>query len=136
MEEQLGRPLEEIFSSISERPIAAASIGQVRRWPLLLGVDVRVLGYCMALLPPAPPGCACPGALHFRSVDLSIACLIAEALINNDRQMIGRKAAQMDTPQPHQCSIRFPADACSCPRVCVLLRCTRRCCVTRSRRWR
>lgn len=26
---ELGRPLEEIFSSISERPIAAASIGQV-----------------------------------------------------------------------------------------------------------
>lgn len=31
MEEQLGRPLAAVFSSISERPIAAASIGQVRR---------------------------------------------------------------------------------------------------------
>jgi hypothetical protein len=30
MEEQLGRPLEQIFSSISERPVAAASLGQVR----------------------------------------------------------------------------------------------------------
>jgi len=29
MEENLGRPLSEVFSSISERPIAAASIGQV-----------------------------------------------------------------------------------------------------------
>lgn len=29
MEEQLGRPLGEVFSSISERPIAAASLGQV-----------------------------------------------------------------------------------------------------------
>lgn len=29
MEEDLGRPLEEVFSSISERPIAAASLGQV-----------------------------------------------------------------------------------------------------------
>lgn len=30
MEEQLGRRLEEVFSSISERPVAAASLGQVR----------------------------------------------------------------------------------------------------------
>lgn len=30
MEEQLGRPLEQVFSSISERPVAAASLGQVR----------------------------------------------------------------------------------------------------------
>jgi len=29
MEQQLGRPLEEVFSSISERPVAAASLGQV-----------------------------------------------------------------------------------------------------------
>lgn len=29
MEEDLGRPLEQVFSSISERPIAAASLGQV-----------------------------------------------------------------------------------------------------------
>lgn len=29
MEEQLGRPLEQVFSSISERPVAAASLGQV-----------------------------------------------------------------------------------------------------------
>ena len=29
MEEDLGRPLSEVFSSISERPIAAASLGQV-----------------------------------------------------------------------------------------------------------
>lgn len=29
MEEQLGRRLEEVFSSISERPVAAASLGQV-----------------------------------------------------------------------------------------------------------
>lgn len=30
MEDDLGKPLEQIFSSISERPIAAASLGQVR----------------------------------------------------------------------------------------------------------
>ena len=29
MEEDLGRPLESVFSSISEKPIAAASLGQV-----------------------------------------------------------------------------------------------------------
>lgn len=29
MEEDLGRKLEQVFSSISERPIAAASLGQV-----------------------------------------------------------------------------------------------------------
>ncbi len=29
MEAQLGRPLGEVFSSISERPVAAASLGQV-----------------------------------------------------------------------------------------------------------
>ena len=29
MEEELGRPIAEVFSSISERPIAAASLGQV-----------------------------------------------------------------------------------------------------------
>lgn len=32
MEEQLGRPLEQVFSSISERPVAAASLGQVGGW--------------------------------------------------------------------------------------------------------
>ena len=31
MEEELGRSLGEVFSSISEHPIAAASLGQVRR---------------------------------------------------------------------------------------------------------
>ena len=31
MEEELGRPIAEVFSSISERPIAAASLGQARR---------------------------------------------------------------------------------------------------------
>jgi predicted unusual protein kinase regulating ubiquinone biosynthesis (AarF/ABC1/UbiB family) len=30
MRNELGRPLEEVFSSISEKPIAAASLGQVR----------------------------------------------------------------------------------------------------------
>ena len=30
MEAELGRPIAEVFSSISERPIAAASLGQVR----------------------------------------------------------------------------------------------------------
>ena len=30
MEEELGRPIAEVFSSISERPIAAASLGQAR----------------------------------------------------------------------------------------------------------
>lgn len=30
MEADLGKPLEEVFSSISERPIAAASLGQVQ----------------------------------------------------------------------------------------------------------
>ena len=29
LQEQLGRPIAEVFSSISERPIAAASLGQV-----------------------------------------------------------------------------------------------------------
>ncbi len=29
MQESLGRPLEEVFSSISARPVAAASLGQV-----------------------------------------------------------------------------------------------------------
>ena len=29
MQEELGRPIAEVFSSISERPIAAASLGQV-----------------------------------------------------------------------------------------------------------
>ncbi len=29
IEEQLGRPMDQVFSSISERPIAAASLGQV-----------------------------------------------------------------------------------------------------------
>ena len=29
MEEELGRPIAQVFSSISERPIAAASLGQV-----------------------------------------------------------------------------------------------------------
>lgn len=29
MEEQLGKRLEEVFSSISEKPVAAASLGQV-----------------------------------------------------------------------------------------------------------
>lgn len=33
MEEDLGRPIAEVFSSISEHPIAAASLGQVRRSP-------------------------------------------------------------------------------------------------------
>ena len=32
MEEDLGRPLASVFSSISEHPIAAASLGQVRGW--------------------------------------------------------------------------------------------------------
>jgi hypothetical protein len=30
IQEQLGRPLEAVFSSISEQPVAAASLGQVR----------------------------------------------------------------------------------------------------------
>ena len=34
MEEDLGRPLEQVFSSISERPIAAASLGQVSVYSL------------------------------------------------------------------------------------------------------
>jgi predicted unusual protein kinase regulating ubiquinone biosynthesis (AarF/ABC1/UbiB family) len=29
IQEQLGRPLEAVFSSISEQPVAAASLGQV-----------------------------------------------------------------------------------------------------------
>lgn len=33
MEEELGRPIGYVFSSISERPIAAASIGQVLLGP-------------------------------------------------------------------------------------------------------
>ena len=39
MEQELGRPIAEVFSCISERPIAAASLGQVcvGRWrPLRL----------------------------------------------------------------------------------------------------
>lgn len=31
IQEQLGRPLEAVFSSISEQPVAAASLGQVSR---------------------------------------------------------------------------------------------------------
>ena len=31
MEEELGRPIAQVFSSISEHPIAAASLGQVRQ---------------------------------------------------------------------------------------------------------
>lgn len=39
MEEELGRSLGEVFSSISEHPIAAASLGQVcRGWVLQVGV--------------------------------------------------------------------------------------------------
>ena len=33
MEAELGRPIAEVFSSISERPIAAASLGQVSALP-------------------------------------------------------------------------------------------------------
>jgi predicted unusual protein kinase regulating ubiquinone biosynthesis (AarF/ABC1/UbiB family) len=33
IERDLGRPLGEVFSSISERPVAAASLGQARRRP-------------------------------------------------------------------------------------------------------
>jgi predicted unusual protein kinase regulating ubiquinone biosynthesis (AarF/ABC1/UbiB family) len=29
MEQQLGRPLGDVFSAVSERPVAAASLGQV-----------------------------------------------------------------------------------------------------------
>lgn len=46
IEEQLGRPLEELFSSISERPVAAASLGQVGGLPLeVLGIAVGGLGW-------------------------------------------------------------------------------------------
>jgi len=44
MEEELGRSLGEVFSSISEHPIAAASLGQVcRTWhPICLATHGRL----------------------------------------------------------------------------------------------
>lgn len=33
IEENLGRPMEEVLSAVSEHPVAAASLGQVRTWP-------------------------------------------------------------------------------------------------------
>lgn len=36
IQEQLGRPLEAVFSSISEQPVAAASLGQVTATTLML----------------------------------------------------------------------------------------------------
>lgn len=46
IESQLGRPLGELFSSISERPVAAASLGQVgaRLHALLLRRSVQWCG--------------------------------------------------------------------------------------------
>ena len=59
MEEELGRPIAQVFSSISEHPIAAASLGQVLQ-PLHLAQHVinmlhhalrdRVLHICKLLL--------------------------------------------------------------------------------------
>jgi len=42
IEAELGKPLEEIFDSLDERPIASASIGQVHRAALLNGESVAV----------------------------------------------------------------------------------------------
>lgn len=43
IEEQLGRPLDQLFSSISERPVAAASLGQVYKAVLReTGQDVAI----------------------------------------------------------------------------------------------
>lgn len=44
IQQQLGRPLEAVFSSISEQPVAAASLGQVRACVGVLALGVR--GVC------------------------------------------------------------------------------------------
>lgn len=50
MERELGQPIEAVFSSISERPVAGASLGQVRlgernltRWKQ----GISLVGRCM-----------------------------------------------------------------------------------------
>lgn len=48
IEEQLGRPLQEVFSKISPEPVAAASLGQVYRAQLRdtgAEVAIKVQGY-------------------------------------------------------------------------------------------
>ena len=42
LESELGRPVAEVFSSISDNPIASASLGQVYRATLITGEDVAV----------------------------------------------------------------------------------------------
>lgn len=63
MEKELGRPIAQIFSSISERPIAAASLGQVsitlqsilcagcQSWPACLAL-VRICNHAAFLSSP------------------------------------------------------------------------------------
>lgn len=42
IESELGRPISEVFSELSEQPIAAASLAQVYRGRLVTGEEVAV----------------------------------------------------------------------------------------------
>lgn len=48
IQEQLGQPLEAVFSSISEQPVAAASLGQVRLLGQLQGPAAAYRQGCLS----------------------------------------------------------------------------------------
>ncbi len=60
MEQELGRPIAEVFSCISERPIAAASLGQVCRHMAAAPLSRSVVPCCcMHTSDPLTPRCCC-----------------------------------------------------------------------------
>jgi hypothetical protein len=142
MEAQLGRPLEEVFSSISTKPVAAASLGQVPACGLGWGwVSVSKGTYREELW-------------HIRYALAPLAVMQPDELGLGVPPVLGSGRRGGALPVFHQLSTVYSASlgctppttyfctcaACSCTNPLTsqppASRCTRRYCVRRARRWR